>query len=104
MTFYLICYDIVEDRRRTKVSSLLEAYGIRVQKSVFEAVLTPPQFKKLEQRLKKLINSDCDQLRFYPLLAKCRTQVIILGIQPNFAVDDAAIFNVVIRLPSQSKI
>jgi CRISPR-associated protein Cas2 len=39
MTFYLICYDIVKDSRRTKVAHLLEGYGLRVQKSVFEVVL-----------------------------------------------------------------
>ena len=34
--FYLICYDVVNDRRRNRVSRLLEGYGLRVQKSVFE--------------------------------------------------------------------
>ncbi|MDL5054159.1 CRISPR-associated endonuclease Cas2 [Oscillatoria laete-virens NRMC-F 0139] len=91
MNFYLICYDIIEDRRRTKVSALLEAYGVRVQKSVFEVVVTPPQFKKLEQQLKKIIDSECDQLRFYPLSEKCRTHLIILGLQPKFTLDDSAV-------------
>lgn len=89
--FYLICYDIVEDRRRTKVSALLEAYGVRVQKSVFELVLTSKQLKKLQLRLGKMIDFDCDQLRFYPLSPKCRDRVIIVGVQPIFAVDDTAV-------------
>lgn len=91
MTFYLICYDIVDDRRRTRVAALLEAYGVRVQKSVFEAVLTPPQFERLERRLKKTIDSERDRLRFYPLSAKCRDRVVVLGVQPDFAVDDTAV-------------
>lgn len=33
--FYLICYDIVLDKRRNKVAQMLEGYGLRVQKSVF---------------------------------------------------------------------
>ena len=37
--FYLVCYDIVSDYRRNKVSQLLEGYGIRVQRSVFECLL-----------------------------------------------------------------
>lgn len=88
---YLICYDIVDDRRRTKVSKLLEAYGLRIQKSVFEVVLNKNQYEKLENRLIKLLDTSEDQLRFYPLSAHCRGKVKILGFQPEFAVDDKII-------------
>lgn len=88
---YLICYDIVDDRRRTKVSKLLEAYGLRIQKSVFEVVLNKNQYEKLENRLIKLLDTSEDQLRFYPLSAHCRGKVKILGLQPEFAVDDKII-------------
>jgi len=88
--FYLICYDIVNDSRRNKVSRLLEAYGLRVQKSVFECVLDDKQYENLSKRLLKLLNKHSDQIRFYPLSAHCRCKVVVLGIQPEFAVDDAA--------------
>ncbi|MCW6038249.1 CRISPR-associated endonuclease Cas2 [Spirulina subsalsa FACHB-351] len=88
MMVYLICYDIVEDRRRTKVSNLLEAYGLRVQKSVFEAVLNSNQYQKLKGQLEGLIDLERDQLRFYPLSEHCRAKVAILGVQPDFAIDD----------------
>jgi CRISPR-associated protein Cas2 len=88
--FYLVCYDIVNDRRRTKVAQLLEGYGLRVQKSVFEAVLDEQQFETLKKRLLKHLNKKEDQLRFYPLSAPCRRKVVVLGMQPEFAVDDAA--------------
>lgn len=88
---YLICYDISDNRRRTKVSKLLEAYGIRIQKSVFEATLTPPQFRKLQGKLQKLIDGNCDRLRFYPLSVQCRDNTIILGVQAGFAIGDGAI-------------
>ena len=89
--FYLICYDIVDDRRRNKIAHLLEAYGVRIQKSVFEAILTQKQYEQLQARSQKLLNLKEDQLRFYPLSATCRHQVNILGIQPEFEVDDAAL-------------
>lgn len=44
---YLICYDIVADSRRNRVAKLLLRYGLRVQKSVFECVLTPKQQEQL---------------------------------------------------------
>lgn len=88
--FYLICYDIVNDSRRNKVSKLLEAYGLRVQKSVFECVLDEKQQEALQKRLLKLLNKRSDQVRFYPLSAHCRCKVVVLGMQPEFVVDDAA--------------
>lgn len=88
VTLYLICYDIVDDRRRTKISKQLEAYGLRVQKSVFEAVLTQNQYDKLQKILLKLLNDKQDQLRFYPLSIPCRRKVKILGMQPEFSIDD----------------
>ena len=88
--FYLVCYDIVNNRSRHQVSKLLEAYGLRVQKSVFECVLDEKQQENLQKRLLKLLNKQEDQIRFYPLSANCRGKVVVLGIQPEFVVDDAA--------------
>jgi len=88
--FYLICYDIANDRRRDRVSRLLEGYGMRVQKSVFECVLTPDQFELLQKRLqtKRYLNPNEDQLRFYPLSPRHRKMVLLLGMQPQRQVDD----------------
>ena len=88
--FYLICYDIVSDKRRDRVAKLLEAYGLRVQQSTFEAVLDDNQYEKLQKRLLELLSKKEDQLRFYPLSSHCRGKVKILGIKPDFAIDDAA--------------
>lgn len=86
--FYLICYDIVDDRRRNKVAKLLELYGWRVQKSVFEAVLNQDQYERLQKHLLKLLNPIEDQLRFYPLSQRSRNKVLILGFKPEFKIDD----------------
>lgn len=89
MTFYLICYDIVDDSRRVKVAHILEAYGLRVQKSVFEAVLSQIQYEKLQQRLSELLDEGEDQLRFYPLSEHCRRKSVVLGVRPDFQIDDS---------------
>lgn len=89
-TFYLICYDIVLTKRRNKVAHLLEGYGMRIQKSVFECVLTKPQFAMLDRKLNQYIKADEDQVRFYPMSAHTRRKVIILGTQPSRQIDDAA--------------
>jgi CRISPR-associated protein Cas2 len=89
-TFYLVCYDVVLTKRRNKIAHLLEGYGMRVQKSVFECVLTEHQYAMLNRKLSKFIKADEDQVRFYPLSAHTRRQVIILGTQPPRQIDDAA--------------
>jgi CRISPR-associated protein Cas2 len=88
--FYLVCYDIVSDVRRSKVSKLLEAYGFRVQKSVFECVLDEKQYEHLSKYVTRLVNKREDQIRFYPMSAHNRCKVAVLGTQPQFTVDDAA--------------
>lgn len=89
--FYLVCYDIVHDRRRDRVSRLLEGYGLRIQKSVFECVLTPDQYELLQRRLqtKRYLNPKEDQIRFYPMSPRHRQIVLILGVQPQRQIDDS---------------
>lgn len=86
--FYLICYDVVLDRRRNKVAHLLEGYGMRVQKSVFECVLSPDQRDMLQKKLQRYIKPEEDQVRFYPLSPRYRQKVLVLGLQPQREVDD----------------
>jgi CRISPR-associated protein Cas2 len=86
--FYLICYDVVSDRRRNKVAHLLEGYGMRVQKSVFECVLDDAQWEMLNRKLERYLKQEEDQVRFYPMSAHTRRKVVILGMQPERQVDD----------------
>ncbi|MGB3492300.1 MAG: CRISPR-associated endonuclease Cas2 [Elainellaceae cyanobacterium] len=89
--FYLVCYDIVNDRRRDRTARLLEGYGLRIQKSVFECTLTPDQFEFLNRRLqtKRYLNPKEDQIRFYPMSPRHRKLVQVLGVQPDYQIDDA---------------
>ncbi|MGY2838709.1 CRISPR-associated endonuclease Cas2 [Thermostichus sp. MS-CIW-41] len=47
MQLYVITYDIPDNKRRKKVSDLLEGYGRRVQYSVFECRLEQHQYQDL---------------------------------------------------------
>ncbi|NJL48206.1 MAG: CRISPR-associated endonuclease Cas2 [Leptolyngbyaceae cyanobacterium SM2_5_2] len=79
MLLYLVTYDIPSDKRRKKVSDLLEGYGQRVQYSVFECVLEPAKFEELKKRLKKRVNLEEDSVRFYPLSGHTLNQVETWG-------------------------
>lgn len=76
---YLISYDIPDDRRRARTAKLLEGYGVRVQKSVFEADLDERGYADLRRRLNRLVKSDQDNVRLYKLCATCRAQVETIG-------------------------
>lgn len=67
MLFYLVVYDITDDKRRKKIADILEGYGVRVQYSVFECVLNVKQYRDLTKRLKRVFKQEEDNLRFYPI-------------------------------------
>ena len=77
--FYIISYDIPDDRRRTKIAKTLLDFGDRVQYSVFEAKLDKKLLDKLTQRLIETIEKSEDSIRVYPLCAACETGISILG-------------------------
>ncbi|PLZ95174.1 CRISPR-associated endonuclease Cas2 [Fischerella thermalis CCMEE 5268] len=80
MLLYVVAYDIPCNKRRKKVSDLLEGYGQRVQYSVFECQLTTDQYNELRKRLKKQVKLAEDNVRFYPLSRHTLAQVETWGI------------------------
>ena len=63
---FVICYDIENDKNRTKLAQLCEEFAVRVQKSVYEARLPPEKMQEYAQKCQKFI-SDGDSLRIYHL-------------------------------------
>ena len=77
--FYVIAYDVVDDRRRNKIARWLERYGERVQYSVFEMYLTAKEWERLQKGLLRHLNAEEDSIRVYRLCAVCRGRIIHLG-------------------------
>lgn len=74
--FYVVCFDISEDRMRTKVGKVLKEYGRRVQKSVFECpTLSEERFLTLQRRISYLIDETTDTVRYYYLCRHCVKRV-----------------------------
>ena len=72
MPTYLTCFDISDDRYRRKAGNILEEYGLRVQRSVFEiSVESVQELEALRERLQRWLEPG-DDLRFYHLCAACR--------------------------------
>ncbi len=80
--FYIVSYDISDDRRRTKIHKCLKSYGEWKQFSVFECRLTSTQYQKLRHRLDKLIKPTEDSILFYRLGQCCQGYVERIGCPP----------------------
>jgi CRISPR-associated protein Cas2 len=67
----VVTYDVPDNRRRQRLHALLEGYGIAVQRSVFECDLQPAALARLVERAARLIDVAEDDVRAYPLCARC---------------------------------
>jgi CRISPR-associated protein Cas2 len=77
--FWIVSYDIPNDRRRAKVAKILEGYGRRAQYSVFECEITDDQRDRLEHALQRTIDAEEDDVRLYPMNRADLTRVRLLG-------------------------
>jgi CRISPR-associated protein Cas2 len=77
--FYVITYDIIDDKKRAKVADTLLDFGKRVQYSVFECELTDVYLENLVRKLKKIISPE-DSIRIYSLCSQCSKSIRILGV------------------------
>lgn len=69
--YWVIAYDIADDKRRLKVAKTLEAIGMRINYSVFECLVTEAQLLKLQRRLKNIIEETEDCVLYYYLCKSC---------------------------------
>ena len=76
---YVICYDISDDRRRSRISSLLLDFGTRVQESVFVAHLDERLFERMHERLSTVVDDDWDKVHVFALCASCESKGWTLG-------------------------
>ncbi|WP_409449709.1 CRISPR-associated endonuclease Cas2 [Candidatus Igneacidithiobacillus taiwanensis] len=72
---WIITYDISDNARRRAVDHVLQAAGQRVQKSVFECMLTIEDLRGLRSKLQDTIDHESDSVRYYPLCSRCQNRV-----------------------------
>jgi CRISPR-associated protein Cas2 len=76
--FIVVSYDISHNRRRTRLHQALKNFGTPVQYSVFECVLEPKDFSRLQAAVQRIIHPD-DQVRYYRLCEHCEQHIVALG-------------------------
>ena len=82
----LVCYDVATStargaRRLRRVARVCEAYGQRVQYSVFECEVDPAQWEEFKSKLSKVLDPKTDSLRFYLLGANWERRVETIGLR-----------------------
>ncbi len=75
----LAVYDIADPKRLRLVARIMEGFGVRVQKSVFECHLPPSALDRMLAAVAAVMDPQCDSLRVYPLMGDSRRKQIILG-------------------------
>lgn len=74
---YLVCYDIGNPKRLSKVFRLMKGWGLHIQYSVFHCSLTWPKLIELKERLNSIVEEQEDDVRIYPLPSE--EKVIVMG-------------------------
>ena len=78
-TFFVVAYDIPDDRRRTKIHKALSGFGQWTQYSLFECFLTSKERVLLWDKLNRILLPEEDSVRFYPLCEGCTGKVKTVG-------------------------
>lgn len=56
--FYIVSYDIPDDKKRNHIAKTLKDFGDRVQYSVFECILSEGLYERMVDRLNMLIKPE----------------------------------------------
>lgn len=85
----LVAYDVSTEspegeRRLRRVAKVCEAYGQRVQKSVFECIVNPVELEMLKFKLQHEMNPEEDSVRIYRLREPRGRYLQIMGRQPTY--------------------
>lgn len=76
---YLAAYDVSDDQRRARLAALLQAYGDRIQKSVFLLNVDAEELAKITEKAGAIIKAETDSLWVLRQCAGCWKVSLQLG-------------------------
>lgn len=79
-SWYLLAYDIADERRLKQVHAYLKKRGLAAQKSVFFVHFSTPELDGVLGSLRRIIHANKDDVRVYPIGHPA--QVWLSGVQP----------------------
>lgn len=72
--WYLVAYDVRDEKRLLRTAKLLKGYGSRLQFSVFRCRLGKRQIERLKWELTKIMDEE-DDLLIIGICAKCSNRI-----------------------------
>lgn len=87
----VVSYDIVDDKKRTRLAKTLLNFGSRVQYSVFECNLNAKQLAEMKKQALKLIDPEKDSLRIYRLCEECAPLIETIGVKKGWEETDVVV-------------
>ncbi len=75
----IVAYDIADPKRLNTVAKIIQDYGTRVQKSIFEVAVDEKIFAEMKARLEIVIVPGEDGVKYFPVCEKCAGTVEIIG-------------------------
>ncbi len=86
----IVAYDIADPTRLARIAKIMEDYGVRVQKSIFEVTARKGVFREMKDRIERVMVFEQDGVKYFPVCEKCAQTVEIIG--KGFYVDPDAEF------------
>jgi len=77
--FYVVAYDIPDDKRRLKLYKGLHAFGLPVQRSVFECSLDEGEREHMVNVVKRHVDEAADKVCIYSLCGECHGKCLVIG-------------------------
>lgn len=75
----VLCYDIANAKRRTRLFKRLKGFLTPVQESVFEGDLPDARWGELLRVVNRCIRADEDTVRIYMICQRCQGGAVLLG-------------------------
>lgn len=75
----LATYDVRDDNRRARLAGLLQAWGDRIQYSVFLLTLPNDELSVVVERARSLLDADDDSLYFFRQCSDCWETHVSVG-------------------------
>ena len=83
--FYLLSYDVSNDKKRTKIYKYLKDQGYHIQKSVFIIRCNKTdQIKVIYEHVFSYISEKSDSILLIPVCQSCLNKLKLVSKQPEF--------------------
>jgi CRISPR-associated protein Cas2 len=89
---YVVCYDIPDDRLRTRIANRLVDFGARIQYSVFECWLSPFGRDTMLTALRQLLDDEDGMIAVYHIGTDYESRRVVIGEQLDTRPPESYIF------------